>query len=100
MYHIHDELDYLANDTIMMLNDKYLRKFSTFTSDEIVQIINLYTNKINQITDDEKYIDVDINDFYGVKLFSLQVKEIHLYKLTVNCLQELNDRNIRGSRWI
>ncbi|MEA3498050.1 MAG: hypothetical protein U9R16_03215 [Campylobacterota bacterium] len=95
MQHIHDELNYLTNDMIMFLNDKYLREFSTFANDELVDIFNLYTNKVNHIIDDEKYISVDINDFYGVKLFSLQVKEIHLYKLIVNCLIEIYHRSGR-----
>ena len=95
MIHIHDELNYLTNDTIMLLNDKYLREFINISNDEIIDIINLYTKKIDQITYYEKDIKVDINNSNNELLFKITLKEIHLYKLMINCLIELYDRKFR-----
>ncbi len=95
MYHIHDELNYLANDTIMLLNDKYLREFNIFTNDEIVDIKSLYLKNINQIAYYKKDIEVSINNTNNEELFTILIKEIHLYKLIVNCLDELYNRNGR-----
>ncbi len=95
MIHIHDELNYLTNDTIMLLNDKYLREFINISNDEIIDIINLYTKKIDQITYYEKDIKVDINNSNNEVLFTITLKEIHLYKLIINCLTELYDRKFR-----
>ncbi|MCK5294434.1 MAG: hypothetical protein KAJ49_07275 [Arcobacteraceae bacterium] len=95
MIHIHDELNYLTNDTIILLNDKYLREFINISNDEIVDIINLYTTKINQITYYEKDIKVSINNTHNVVIFRVSLKEIHLYKLIINCLTELYDRKFR-----
>ena len=95
MIHIHDELNYLTNDTIMLLNDKYLREFDNISNDEIIDIIDLYTKKIDQITYYEKDIKVDINNSNNEVLFTITLKEIHLYKLIINCLTELYDRKFR-----
>jgi len=79
----------------MFLNDKYLREFSTFSNNKILDLINLYEQNIKYIIDDENYIDVETNNTHNKLIFVISVKKIHLYKLILNCLNEIDDRNSR-----
>jgi hypothetical protein len=96
MYHIHDELDYLTGYEVLSLNDKYLNQFLDMSQDVILMLCENYNQLIRLARrDEDKYIEEYIQNEENI-FVAIKIKELHLYIVIINCLNEIYDRNVRG----
>lgn len=96
MYHIHDDLNYLSGDQIGALNHKYLNEYMYLSKDELIALYEeLMGLAIKASENEEDYGEIDVFEDIADNHF-IQLKETHLCKLKLYCLEEIFDRYHKG----
>lgn len=91
-YHIHDELDYLSGYQIMLLNDKYINLYKYYSLDQIKKELHECFNDIEK-TDDPKFYYGELIEIEKDRYIPVYIKQIHLHRLQIHCLNEIYERN-------
>jgi hypothetical protein len=92
MQHVHDELNYLNLDQIILLNDKYLSEYKSLSIKEIRALIYEFETLLDLVDKDE-IIDEEVKSF-NRKISTIKIKRVHLYQIKINCLYEQIDRKV------
>lgn len=94
MWHVHDELTYLKGYEVLSLNDKYLNQFMNLSQNEILILCKQYEQLIRLARrDEDKFVEEHIQDEDNIYV-TIKIKELHLYIVIVNCLNEIYNRNV------